>query len=97
MRVLSRSTIIGFYTKHPDAKASLEHWYNMAIRSKWTQPSEAIADFSKAKILDGERVRYEIAGGKYRLVVKFKWNGQIAYIRFVGTHNQYDAIDAMTV
>ncbi|WP_334185106.1 type II toxin-antitoxin system HigB family toxin [Novosphingobium sp.] len=97
MRVISRSTLTEFYKKHPETKASIEHWYGITSRAKWNTPADAVQDFRKAKILDGERVRYEISGGNYRLVVMFRWKRQIAYIRFIGTHKEYDKIDPMTI
>jgi mRNA interferase HigB len=97
MRIIARSTLVRFWEEHPETKASLMHWLNVAKDAEWTNPVEARAAFSKAVALNGERVRYEVAGGDYRLIVAFDFGRSIAFIKFVGTHAQYDAIDALTV
>lgn len=58
---------------------------------------DAIADFSKAKALNSGRVRFEVAGGDYRLIVAFDWRRSIAFVKFVGSHAEYDRVDALTV
>jgi len=65
--------------------------------SSGNSPLDAVSDFSKAKALNGERVRFEVAGGDYRMVVAFDWRRSIAFIKFLGTHAEYDRIDAITV
>ncbi len=98
MRIIARSTIAEFSARHPEAKASLDHWETVTRAAEWSNINEVQAAFSKAKALNGERVRFEIAGGDYRLVVAFKFgNAKIAFVKFVGTHAEYDKIDALTV
>ncbi|MFH1797407.1 MAG: type II toxin-antitoxin system HigB family toxin [Pseudomonadota bacterium] len=97
MRVIARSTLVEFTRRHPDAQASLDHWYRLAARATWNSTAEIASAFSKAKVLNAERVRFEIAGGKYRLIVAFDLARQIAFVKFVGTHAEYDRIDALTV
>lgn len=82
---------------HPETKAPLEHWIVAVSKARWQSTGEVLAHFSKAKVLNAERVRFEVAGGNYRLVVAFKFEAQIAFVKFIGTHKQYDAIDALTV
>lgn len=86
-----------FSAKNPSAKKSIEHWWSIANGANWSTPLEAAAPFSKAKVLNSERVRYEIAGGNYRLVVSFKFSSQVGYVRFIGSHADYDKINALTV
>jgi mRNA interferase HigB len=78
-------------------EASLRHWHEVAGAAAWQSPLNVVADFSKAKALNGERVRFEVAGGDDRMVVAFDWRRAIAFIKIVGTHAEYDKIDALTV
>lgn len=88
---------MAFADRHPATRASLTHWQSVTKAAKWTNAAEAQAAFSKAKALSGERVRFEIAGGDYRLIVAFDFRRAIAFVKFVGTHAEYDRIDALTV
>ena len=97
MRVIARSRLVAFWEKHPETEASLKHWHEVASAAAWQSPFEVVANFSKAKSLNGERVRFEVAGGDYRMVVAFDWNRSIVFIKFVGTHAEYDKINALTV
>jgi mRNA interferase HigB len=69
----------------------------MARAAQWESTNAVMASFSKAKVINAERVRFEIAGGNYRLIVAFDFARQIAFIKFLGTHEEYDRIDAATV
>lgn len=97
MRIIARNQLVAFWEKHPETEASLKHWYEVAVAATWGRPLNVVADFSKAKSLNGERVRFEVAGGDYRMVVAFDWKRSIAFIKFIGTHADYDKIDALTV
>lgn len=97
MRIIARNKLIAFWSKHPTTEASLRHWHEVAGAAVWQSSLDVVADFSKAKSLNGERVRFEVAGGDYRMVVAFDWKQSIAFIKFVGTHAEYDKIDALTV
>lgn len=97
MRIIARSTLVAFAAAHPSARASLEHWERLARRAAWTSTQDVQAGFAKAKVLSRDRVRFEIAGGNFRLIVAFRFDLQIAFIKFVGTHADYDRIDALTV
>jgi mRNA interferase HigB len=97
MRIIARSSLVRFWERHPETKASLLHWLSIAREAQWATPQDAQTAFSKAVVLNGERVRYEVAGGNYRLVVAFDFRRLIAFVKFIGTHDEYDAIDALTV
>ena len=97
MRIIARSTLVAFWEKHPEAKASLTHWQNVAKAANWQSATDLQAAFSKAKALNGERVRFEVAGGDYRLIVAFDFRRAIAFVKFIGTHAEYGRIDALTV
>ncbi len=73
------------------------HWRRIAKAATWANVTGVQADFSKAKALNGERVRFEIAGGDFRLIVAFDFRRQIAFVKFVGSHADYEKIDATTV
>jgi mRNA interferase HigB len=97
MRIIARNKLVEFWKKHPDTVASLTHWYDVTKAAAWGSPLDAVKDFSTAKALNGERVRFEVSGGNYRLIVAFDWNRAIAFIKFIGTHAEYDKVDALTV
>lgn len=97
MWIIVRNRLIAFWERHPAAEASLKHWHEVAAAAAWQNPLDVMADFSKAKALNGERVRFEVAGGDYRMIVAFDWRRSIAFVKFIGTHAEYDRIDALTV
>ncbi|ODT80970.1 MAG: hypothetical protein ABS76_14375 [Pelagibacterium sp. SCN 64-44] len=97
MRIIARQTLVSFYSEHPETKPSAERWFSVAKAATWDTSAEVQAAFPKAKVLNAERVRFEIAGGNYRMIVAFDFQRQIAFIKFVGTHAEYDRIDALTV
>lgn len=97
MRVIAQNTLVEYWEKHPDAKRSLTHWYQVTKSARWDHTQDILTSFSKAKVLNAERVRFEIGGGDYRLIVAFDFRRQIAFVKFVGTHAEYDRIDALTV
>jgi mRNA interferase HigB len=97
MRLIARSTLAGFWETHPETRASLMHWLGVVRSAEWANVSDVQAAFSKAKALNGERVRFEVAGGDYRMVVAFNFRLGIAFVKFIGTHAEYDRVDAFTV
>ncbi len=97
MRIIARNTIIQFTERHPDARPALEHWYRVAKAANWKTPQQVQSSFSKCRPLNAERVRFEIHGGNYRMIVAFDYQRGVAFIKFIGTHAEYDRIDALTV
>ncbi len=97
MRIIAKSTLIAFYTKHSDAKQTLLAWYAHTSKSAWRSPGAVKSDFSTASILQDGRVVFNIGGNKYRLVAWINFDFQVVYIRFVGTHTQYDKINAQVI
>jgi len=97
MRLIAHSILVAFTERNPSASASLMHWRRLVKAANWANVAEVQADFSKAKALNGERVRFEVAGGDFRLVVAFDFRRSIAVVKFVGSHADYDKIDALTV
>jgi mRNA interferase HigB len=100
MRIIARRTLRQFWEAHPRnraAKTPLEDWYAQASAANWATPAEVKAQFGDASILQGGRVIFNIGGNKYRLVVRINYPYRVVYIRFVGTHAEYDEIDAGTI
>lgn len=88
---------MAFWGEHPEAERSLRRWLEVTKAARWSSTGEVQRAFPKAKVLNGERARFEVAGGNYRMIVAFDFQRQIAFIKFLGTHKQYDAIDALTI
>lgn len=97
MRVIAKSTLREFWTKHPDAEEALQAWYGDTQRAHWDTPADIRAAYQSASILASNRVVFNIRGNRYRLVTQIHYNTQIVYIRFIGTHAEYDRIDALTI
>jgi mRNA interferase HigB len=97
VRLIARRTLDEFAARHPDARLALTVWRKRVIAAKWGSMAEIQSALPKAKVLNGERVRFEIQGGEFRLVAAFDLPRQIAFVKFIGTHAAYDKIDALTV
>ena len=97
MRVIARNTLVGFWTAHRETKVVLERWLKRVKAARWTSTDEVQRAAPRCKALNGERVRFEVAGGNYRLVAAFDFARQTAFIKFIGTHAEYDRVDALTV
>lgn len=97
MRVIAKRTLKNFWESSPqytDVQAPLEAWHAEALKASWSTPQEIKAQFRSASILKNNRVVFNIAGNKYRLIVSIDYERQACFIKFVGTHKQYDEIDA---
>ena len=97
MRVIAKSTLVTFYAAHPETKSAIERWHSVVKAGSWRSPADVQAAFSSAVVLNAERVRFEIAGGNYRLIAAFDFKRQVAFVKFLGTHGEYDKVDAQTV
>ena len=97
MRIISRKALREFWKTHPDAEQSLSAWYGKVKRATWDTPSDVKAAYRSASFVANNRVVFNIAGNKYRLVVKFNYPKRIGFIRFIGTHAMYDTIDSETI
>jgi len=80
-----------------DAEQPLKAWFREATRADWANPSDVKAAYRNASIVANDRIVFNIAGNKYRLVVRVNYPYRVVYIRFVGTHRQYDRIDVTEV
>jgi mRNA interferase HigB len=97
MRVIAVSTLRAFWKRHPDAEQPLKAWFEEATNASWSQPSDIKERYRSASILKNRRVVFNIKGNDYRLVVAVAYKLQVVYVKFVGTHKEYDAVDAETV
>ena len=97
MRIIAKRTLRAFWKRHPQAKGPLEAWHQEVARADWASPSAVRLQFRTASVLQGNRVVFNIAGNHYRLVAKINYPYRIVYIRFVGTHKEYDSIDVTDV
>lgn len=95
MHVIKHKTLVEFYSRpnRQDAKGPLEAWFYEAKNAKWETPTEIKALYRSASILKNNRVVFNIAGNKYRLVVRIKYDSKTVFVRFIGTHKEYDKID----
>jgi len=96
-RIIAKRTLRKFWEKHSDSEQYLKTWYETAKSSSWASPNEVKEAYITASILKDCRVLFNIKGNSYQLVVKFNYERQWAFIRFVGTHAEYDKIDATII
>ncbi|MBK6400348.1 MAG: type II toxin-antitoxin system HigB family toxin [Bacteroidetes bacterium] len=97
MNIHNQGTLIKFWKKHADSKKVLELWYNDVCSKKWKKPNEVTLDFASADILTNDRVVFNIKGNKYRLVASINYHKGWLFIKFIGTHVEYNKIDATTI
>ncbi len=92
MRVIAKKTLVAFYTEHPDARTALEEWYEKTNRTEWENFSQVKRSFNSADFVGNNRIVFNIRGNQYRLVALVLFRNQMVFIRFIGTHRDYDTI-----
>lgn len=99
MRILAFRILREFWEipKYSDAEASLRSWYHDVKKANWENANELKEQFKNASIVGGGRVVFNIKGNDYRLIIAIDYDFQVLFIRFIGTHKQYDKIDAKTI
>ena len=97
MRVIALKTLKAFWAKYPDAEQPLKSWFQLTSKADWKTPQAVKALYRSATILQDGRVVFNVVGNKYRLVAWINYAYKTVYVRFVGTHKQYDEIDAQNV
>ena len=97
MRVIAKKTLRDFWSDHPDSEQQLKSWFQEAHKAIWKSPALLKKAYPSASILSRNRVVFNIKGNHYRLIVKINYDYQVAWIRFIGTHAQYDKIDATKI
>ena len=93
-RIHGRSVLLKFWLLHPDTEQYLRTWYDQVLLSDWRTPNDAKRDFSSVSILKNGRLVFNINGNAYQLVVKINYEELWVFIRFIGSHEEYDKIDA---
>ncbi|MCZ4409895.1 type II toxin-antitoxin system HigB family toxin [Cryomorphaceae bacterium 1068] len=94
MKIFSRGTLRDFWEKHGDCELQLKAWYRETEKSNWASINELKSNYPSASILNDNRIVFNIKGNDYRMIVKFNFEYKLAWIRFIGTHADYDKINA---
>ena len=99
MHVISRKTLVEFFQQpeRGDSKGPLEAWYYEAKHAQWASPADVKDQYGSASVVKGNRVVFNIAGNKYRLVVRINYDSKTVFVRFIGTHREYDSIDVEAI
>ena len=97
MRIISRKKLKDFWTNHADIRELLQAWYTDVRKAKWKSPTDIKNIYSDASIITNNRVVFNIKGNKYRLVVAVNYGHSIVYIRFIGTHKEYDQVNVSII
>ena len=97
MRVIARKVLHDFSASHADVSEALNAWWSEARHADWKTPQDIKQQYASASIIADNRVVFNIKGNNYRLIVKIHYNTAIVYIRFIGTHNEYNQINAEEV
>jgi len=97
VRIIAKRTLRDFWTKHADSEQQLKAWYRETEKTNWENINDLKKDYPSASILQENRIVFNIKGNNYRLIVKFSFEYQICWIRFIGTHAEYNKIDANTI
>lgn len=97
MRVIAKKILREFWKNHPDCEQQLKAWYQETSKGEWKNTKAIKAEYPSASFLAGNRVVFNIKGNHYRLIVKINYDYQIVWIRFIGTHAEYDKIDAIKI
>ena len=97
VRIIARKTLREFWLKHPDCEQQLKAWYREAEVSNWGNLNEIKEEYPSASIIGDGRVVFNIRGNNYRLIVRINFNYQMMWIRFIGTHGDYNKINAKEI
>jgi mRNA interferase HigB len=97
VRIIAWRNLAAFARDHPRPAGALHRWADATYKAEWRSTAEVTAAFSTAMTVSRDRIRFEIDGGNFRLIVAYNFKRQIAFVKFVGTHAEYDRVDAATV
>lgn len=97
MRIIARKALCDFWGEYPDSEQALKSWFKDVKKSTWNCHVDALTMFPTARAIGSNRLVFKIKGNKYRLVVSVHYSKQIVFIRFIGKHERYDRIDALTI
>lgn len=96
-RIFSKNTLKAFWEKHADSEQYLKTWHETVKNADWKTPADIKMTYANTSILKNNRIEFNIKGNSYRLIAKFNFEKQWVFIRFIGTHSDYDKIDANTI
>ncbi|MCY4128885.1 MAG: type II toxin-antitoxin system HigB family toxin [Gammaproteobacteria bacterium] len=97
MRIVSRRTLREFWENYPDAEEPLQSWYREVEKANWDTPTDVKKKYGNASVIGNNRIVFNIKGITYRLVVRINYHARIVYVRFIGSHAEYDTIDVKEV
>jgi mRNA interferase HigB len=97
MRIIARKTLREFWEKHPDAEQPLRAWHDKVKKADWKSPADVKRDYRTASFVANNRVIFNVKGNDYRLVTMIEYLRGVVYIRFVGTHREYDKVDVTVI
>lgn len=97
MRVIAKRTLRAFWNKHKDCEQQLKSWYKEVQEARWKKVNDIKREYPSASVLPGNRVVFNIKGNQYRLIVRINYDYGVVWIRFIGTHAEYDKIDAAKI
>ena len=97
MRIIAKRTLRVYWEKNRRAEQPLKAWYAIAAKAEWSSPADVKTVYGTASIVGNDRVVFNIGGNRYRLVVRFDYARRIGFVRFVGTHTEYEAVDVSNI
>jgi mRNA interferase HigB len=97
MKIIAWSTLAAYSEAHQETKTSLTRWHTLVKAARWASMDDVRQAAPNATVLNAQRVRFEIAGGNYRLIVMIHFRRQMVFVNFIGTHAEYDKVNALTV
>ncbi|HRE12845.1 MAG TPA: type II toxin-antitoxin system HigB family toxin [Usitatibacteraceae bacterium] len=97
MRIIALATLRDFWLRHPESETPLRAWHAIASRAQWSSPADVRQAYRTASIVSGNRIVFDIGGNRYRLVVAAHYDRGILFVRFVGSHAEYDRIDVTAI
>ena len=97
MRIIAKRTLHAYWEKNRRAEQPLKAWYAIAAKAEWSSPADVKTVYGTASIVGNDRVVFNIGGNRYRLVVRFDYARRIGFVRFVGTHTEYEAVDVSNI
>lgn len=97
MRIISKKTLREFWEKHKDSEQQLKSWFQETNSVEWKNPKQIKREYPSASFLADNRIVFNIKGNKYRLIVKINYDHNILWVRFIGTHAEYDKINATKI
>lgn len=97
MRIIAKKILRDFWETHVDSEQQLKAWYQETSKAEWLNSNEIKKEYPSASLIPGNRIVFNIKGNHYRLIVKISYEYQMIWIRFIGTHPEYDKTDAKTI